>query len=145
VPEPGLVDPATVAPVPWRNGGGLTRPLAEGEGWRVSLADLTGDGPFSAYAGWERTFVPLDGGFVLVVDGVEHATVARQPVVFDGGAEVSLHGLVAPTRALNLMTRGCRGGVRLVPAAEDDDGQPPAAARVALGAWVARIEIEESR
>lgn len=42
---------------PWRNGGGATREVArhpqgaaaDGFEWRVSVADIGADGPFSAY------------------------------------------------------------------------------------------------
>lgn len=42
--------------VPWKNGGGITRNIAEGKTalgptWRLSRADVAGDGPFSNFAG----------------------------------------------------------------------------------------------
>ena len=58
---------AQAVPVPWRNGGGVTRELlrepAEGEAfdWRVSVAQVDQDGPFSSFPGFERVLVLLTG------------------------------------------------------------------------------------
>ena len=68
--------------VPWRNGGGTTLELAtsaqaEGPqpGWRVSIADVTADGPFSGFPGCERTSVLVEGGPLLLdfADGERRA------------------------------------------------------------------------
>ncbi len=53
--------------MPWRNGRGTTleiaREPASGEGfaWRLSLADIAEDGEFSAYPGYSRALVLVDG------------------------------------------------------------------------------------
>jgi environmental stress-induced protein Ves len=58
---------AQAVPVPWRNGGGVTRELdrlpAEGDvfDWRVSVAQVDVDGPFSSFPGHERVLVLLTG------------------------------------------------------------------------------------
>ena len=53
-----------------------SRPLqqeATGFDWRVSLADVTADGPFSAFPGIDRTLTVVEGaGMDLVVDGEHH-------------------------------------------------------------------------
>jgi environmental stress-induced protein Ves len=48
----------------WRNGGGSTRELLawpEATDWqaRISVAEITRDGPFSAFAGVQRWFAVL--------------------------------------------------------------------------------------
>lgn len=54
-------------PVPWRNGGGVTRELlrhpADGDlfDWRVSVAQVDVDGPFSSFPGYDRVLVLLTG------------------------------------------------------------------------------------
>ncbi|MDF3836776.1 HutD family protein, partial [Cupriavidus basilensis] len=61
-----------LAPQPWKNGGGVTREIAawpEGAGmgdfqWRVSVADIAADGPFSAFPGIDRQIVLLEGAGV---------------------------------------------------------------------------------
>lgn len=72
---------ADLTPTPWKNGGGLTREIAtgpEGAGagafdWRVSLADVTADGPFSAFPGVDRILTVVEGaGMDLVVGGEHH-------------------------------------------------------------------------
>ncbi|MEV0703581.1 HutD family protein [Saccharopolyspora sp. NPDC050389] len=112
-----IIDSADTTPQPWRNGRGTTRELwAEPAGadvqWRLSLADLTEDGPFSRFDGVERVFTPVDGGgFELTVDGRPHPADRHRPIRFPGEAAVTVRGLAEPARALNLMTaRGHCGG-----------------------------------
>ncbi|MGR7000643.1 HutD/Ves family protein [Yinghuangia aomiensis] len=64
---------------PWRNGGGETREVAAepsadgGFAWRVSIATIAQDGPFSAFPGVDRTITLLEGaGVHLVGDGLDH-------------------------------------------------------------------------
>lgn len=138
-PDPLVVDPATVAPQPWRNGRGTTRELATGDGWRVSLADLTADGPFSHFPRTDRVFTPLGDGFGLVVDGVAVDVRRHQPIRFPGEAEVSVQGLTRPTQALNVMTdRGSRHGLVTLRAAAERPTSDVAVS-VLLGEHVADI------
>jgi environmental stress-induced protein Ves len=59
---------------PWKNGGGATREIAcwpPGAGlddfdWRASIATIAASGPFSVFAGVDRTIMLLDGGGVLL-------------------------------------------------------------------------------
>lgn len=51
-------------PEPWKNGGGVTRTLAvDGQAavprWRVSIADIEQDGPYSRFPGYDRVSVVL--------------------------------------------------------------------------------------
>jgi len=148
VPRPLVVVPASVAPQPWRNGRGTTRELAVGDGWRVSLADLTEDGPFSVFPGTDRLFTPLADGFELVVDGTPVEARRHRPVAFPGEVDVFLRGLTAPAQALNVMTdrRTWRGVVSVRAAGErlsrhaDHYVRPSdVAVRVLLGGHVADI------
>ena len=58
-----------LASAPWKNGGGSTREIAcwpPGAGfddfdWRVSIATIAASGPFSTFAGVDRTIVLLEG------------------------------------------------------------------------------------
>ncbi|HEV7575615.1 MAG TPA: HutD family protein [Caldimonas sp.] len=116
---------ADVPAQPWLNGGGVTRELLARpgrDGWqvRVSVADVEADGPFSAFAGVSRWFAVLDGaGVVLTTDGVEHRCGPRDDAVaFAGDAATQARLVDGPTRDLNLMLRGVRGGLaRVVPGA----------------------------
>jgi environmental stress-induced protein Ves len=105
-------------PQRWRNGGGTTRELLAWptvHSWRirVSVADVDSDGPFSTFAGVERWFAVLDGnGVELAVDSGRHRlTAAGAPLRFSGEAATTCRLLDGPTRDLNLMLRGMRGGM----------------------------------
>ncbi|MDR6416468.1 HutD family protein [Pseudarthrobacter sulfonivorans] len=101
---------------PWRNGGGVTRELASHPkaasaqdgawDWRVSIADLTKAGDFSAFPGMERVLTVVDGELLLLtVDGAEHPLEKYRPFRFSGDA--AAHGAL-PTgdiRNLNVITR----------------------------------------
>jgi environmental stress-induced protein Ves len=101
---------------PWRNGGGVTRELASHPkaasaqdgawDWRVSIADLTKAGDFSAFPGMERVLTVVDGELLLLtVDGAEHPLEKYRPFRFSGDADA--HGAL-PTgdiRNLNVIAR----------------------------------------
>lgn len=100
----------TIAPEPWRNGLGLTRTVwAEGAGpdWRVSVAEVRQDGPFSSFHGIDRTAVLLRGcridlngaGTTIRLD--EQSRCARFPGEL--ALDARLHA--GPVRLLNVMTR----------------------------------------
>lgn len=99
-----------VSPQPWRNGGGLTRELlawpARGD-WRLrlSVAEVTQDGPFSQFDGVRRWFAVLSGGGVrLLTDGRAYELTAQsQPFQFDGAARTGCQLRDGPTRDFNLM------------------------------------------
>lgn len=107
--------------VPWRNGGGITHEVARGPvdtageefDWRVSVAEVTKDGPFSAYPGVDRVIMVVDGqGMTLTVDGARHELSPHEPFAFRG--ESAVHSTVSgPTRDLNVMTRRERARARV--------------------------------
>lgn len=103
---------------PWKNGGGVTREIAasperagtDGFEWRVSLADVGADGPFSAFPGTERILTVVDGrGMHLVAGGRRLLAERYLPRPFPG--DVPTHGrlLAGPVVNLNVMHR--RGAV----------------------------------
>ena len=96
---------------PWRNGGGVTRELAAWPdardwAWRISVADVEQDGPFSSFDGVARHFAVLSGaGVRLDVDGAVHMLDATSaPFAFDGGARTHCTLIAGATRDFNLMT-----------------------------------------
>jgi uncharacterized protein len=98
---------------PWKNGGGLTREIAvafsddktESVLWRVSLATIDRDGPFSEFRGYDRTIVALDADPVeLDVDGKVFVLEPGQPREFRGEARVACRLRGGATRDLNAMT-----------------------------------------
>jgi uncharacterized protein len=103
---------ADLAPVPWRNGAGVTREVARaaepdknGEPrWRVSIADLRTDGPFSLFPGVHRVAVLVDDEAVeLTVDGVPTVLARFVPFSFGGDAVTRARLLSGPARLLNVM------------------------------------------
>jgi environmental stress-induced protein Ves len=109
-----------VAPQPWRNGGGQTRELfawPTGADWRLrlSLADITQDGPFSAFAGVERWFAVLSGAGVRLGFAGQWASLTPQsePIRFEGAAAPDCRLIDGPTRDLNLMLRELPGAMRI--------------------------------
>jgi len=104
--QPSVVRTDEVPPQPWANGGGTTRELLRaGDGsWRVSLADIERDGPFSSFPGRRRLLTLVDGTVLaLVVDGAEQVVEPRRPFAFDGDANVSASIPEGPVRALNVI------------------------------------------
>jgi len=121
--QPTAVCAADVALQAWRNGGGSTRELLAwpaGADWRLrlSLADITADGPFSAFPGVQRWFAVTGGaGVVLMLaDGERRLTPHGEPICFDGAEAPECRLVEGATRDLNLMLRhGARGCLRRAP------------------------------
>lgn len=110
--------------MPWKNGGGSTTEVAvfpEGAGlgefgWRVSMASVTADGPFSAFPGIDRTLAVLEGeGIALDIEGRETLTLTQDsaPASFPGDAPTLGRLLGGPILDLNVMTRRGRFSHRL--------------------------------
>jgi environmental stress-induced protein Ves len=110
-----LIPFAGLCPVPWKNGGGSTTEIAvfppdagfTDFDWRVSLATISADGPFSVFPGVDRTLALLEGhGVTLDIDGEPALVSAAEPVVsFEGDARVSAKLNRGTTTDFNAMTR----------------------------------------
>jgi uncharacterized protein len=107
-----LVPLAQVRPVPWHNGGGVTRELlawAKSDEWtvRFSVAEVARDGPFSRLPGVRRWFAVLSGqGVRLRVGTVTHQLEQQTPPFeFDGAADTDCELLGDSTLDFNLMLR----------------------------------------
>ncbi|BAL97151.1 HutD/Ves family protein [Rubrivivax gelatinosus] len=109
-----------VAPRPWANGGGRTRELVAGPRgghwrWRLSLAELEADGPFSSLPGVWRWLALVEGDAVELEfdDRVLALRPGDPPLAFDGALppRCRLHG--GRARALNLMLRDLDGSLAL--------------------------------
>lgn len=110
-------------PVPWKNGGGVTREVAawppgadfDDFAWRISMAEVREDGPFSSFPGVDRVLAVLEGGLRLNVEGgdVFDLTPDTAPAAFDGGAPTTSHLTAAPVLDLNVMTRRAAASARV--------------------------------
>lgn len=101
-----VVRSGEMSPQPWANGGGTTRELlaADDGSWRVSLADIDTDGPFSSFPGAQRLLAVVDGPVLaLVVDGAEQVVEPRRPFAFPGDAAVVASVPEGPVRVLNVI------------------------------------------
>jgi environmental stress-induced protein Ves len=101
---------------PWRNGGGVTREVARHSrtpsaldnswDWRVSIAEVSKAGPFSAFAGMDRVLTVIDGELLLLsVDGAEHPLEKYRPFRFSGDAAAAGALPTGDIRDLNVITR----------------------------------------
>jgi environmental stress-induced protein Ves len=93
-----VIAPSQYRRTPWKNGGGLTEEIAahpegaalDGFDWRISIAAVDRDGPFSRFPGVDRT--------ITLIEGRRHAAFGPdrdvvldtlfEPYVFDGGDAV---------------------------------------------------------
>ena len=101
--------------MPWKNGGGVTEEIAthpEGAGldrfdWRVSIAEVARDGPFSRFPGIDRTIALIEGAGMRLSGG-RHDVVLRtpfEPYAFDGEDPVDCALVSGPVRDFNAMVR----------------------------------------
>ena len=103
-------------PEPWKNGGGVTRTLAADPAghWRVSIADIDRDGPYSRFPGHDRVSVVLSGaGVALRGDGVAVALRPREPALFSGDVALQSRLEDGPVRVLNLFVQRGRARARV--------------------------------
>jgi environmental stress-induced protein Ves len=119
-----LIPYASLKATPWKNGGGSTTEIAiapPGAGfdefdWRISLATIAIDGPFSVFPGIDRTLALVDGpGVVLDIDGKDRFLLCDEDPVFEfrGEREITATVGAAPTTDFNVMTRRARCHHRL--------------------------------
>jgi hypothetical protein len=139
-----VLSPSDYRRMPWKNGGGHTTEIAvhpPGAGfasftWRVSMADVLQDGPFSPFSGIDRTLVLLAGaGMRLTGDGEPlELRTTFEPVGFSGDRALTCNLVAGPVRDFNLMVR--RGTARgdIVVRREGGDTIAPADAYVCYAA-----------
>lgn len=121
--------------MPWKNGGGETREVLVSPAgaalheidWRISLATIATDGPFSTFEGVERTLSVIQGaGIRLTVDGAPPVPLLDNsvPFTFAGESATSATLVDGTIVDLNVMTRrdrfhhsvrrlSCAGSLRL--------------------------------
>lgn len=111
-----VLRPADHKRMPWKNGGGETVEIAispDGAGladfdWRVSMATVATDGPFSSFPVIDRTLSILEGnGMQLFIEGREPVllTQASDPLFFPADVPVAAKLTDGTITDLNVMTR----------------------------------------
>ncbi len=121
----------------WKNGGGSTTEIAieppdaslERFDWRISMARVASDGPFSEFPDIDRTLAVISGnGLHLSIDGRPPVTLDRDsdPIQFPGDIATSARLLSGEITDLNVMSRRQRFSHRLLrlqqPVSSDFDG-----------------------
>jgi len=98
----------------WKNGGGWTSEIAahpagaEAFDWRISIAEIESDGPFSAFPGCDRHIALLEGnGMQLDFDAApaERLEQRLRFVTFSGDWRASGRLLSGPVRDFNVIVR----------------------------------------
>ena len=120
-----LIQYASLRPTPWKNGGGVTTELAmspPGAGlddfdWRVSLASIAEDGPFSQFPGVDRTLVMVAGDGVLLEVGDQRVVLSPSEPLVEFAGEDPVHATVGGQSTLdfNVLTRRGRYRHRIEP------------------------------
>lgn len=139
---------------PWANGGGITYEVMRSPqggadfDWRVSIAEIANDGPFSLYPEVDRVLILLRGAMDLVIDGVSRQVPRFSPIAFAGESDVEARLSQGPTMDLNVMTRRGRAEaqVDLLTGPAVPLGRVHAAARAVIvldGVWTA-VGVAES-
>lgn len=123
--------------VPWKNGLGMTREIATGGGtasvddwgWRLSMASVVQDGPFSLFPGIDRIIAVIEGDGMDLTDaaGTILPLEPFEPVSFSGDDEWTGRLRNGPVRDLNIMTRR---------------GRYTATAEIVSGPYEASLETE---
>jgi environmental stress-induced protein Ves len=101
---------------PWKNGAGSTTEIAVAPAgaslmtfdWRISMARVASDGPFSDFPGIDRTLAVVKGsGLVLTIGSDAPVTLssATEPVSFPADKPTSARVVAGEITDLNVMTR----------------------------------------
>jgi environmental stress-induced protein Ves len=107
--------------MPWKNGGGTTTEVAisppgatlGGFDWRISMATIERDGPFSSFPDIDRTLTLLDGKRLdLTIDNAAPVVLTPEAPTLSFGGESQAAAAVpaGPITDFNVMSR--RGGWR---------------------------------
>jgi len=101
----------------WKNGGGWTTQIAVSPpdaaefDWRVSIAEIDSNGPFSPFPGCERHIALLEGaGMQLDVDGEQGVRLDQRLRFHTFSGDRAAHGrlLSGPVRDFNVIVRRAR-------------------------------------
>ncbi|MFP5392094.1 MAG: HutD family protein [Gammaproteobacteria bacterium] len=111
-----LIPYAGLESSPWKNGAGCTTEIAaappgatfDSFDWRISLATISHDGPFSHFPGIDRTLALVDGpGATLDIGNGSRFLLCEEEPIFEFAGEANIAATLAggPTTDFNVMTR----------------------------------------
>lgn len=140
LPAAGRVESA------WKNGGGTTSEVMiwppdadlNNFDWRISIADIESDGPFSLFPGIDRTLCILDGAgiFLDVAGRLQKLTAQSMPFRFAGDIDCRARLLDGPISDLNVMTRRGRSEHRVIRMGGRDGFAAKINAPLAIAVWI---------
>lgn len=146
---------AKLTPAPWKNGGGITREIAStsddrGLLWRLSLAEIEREGPFSLFAGLDRILTVVAGeGLVIELPERSQRLDPMLPFRFSGTTPITAHLSTDLVRALNIFYRPDHLSVAVYPlhggarrAVRAKHGETVAIHMVSGGAALNGVELE---
>ncbi len=119
-----IITPEQFKTIPWKNGKGQTTELAISENgtinnfdWRLSIASVVEDGPFSNFSGFERNLILLEGEGIELTHDVEHVDILDKPLSvssFNGGSKTVGKLIDGPIIDFNLMTKNGKYQVEFI-------------------------------
>jgi environmental stress-induced protein Ves len=108
-----IINKAMFRKMPWANGMGTTTELFAHRNersdrilWRISMATVSSDGPFSHFAGYDRILVLIEGAGLRLdhQDGTEHClTSAYQLAIFSGDVATHATLIDGPVQDFNVI------------------------------------------
>ena len=110
-----IIRHADCRPMPWKNGGGVTTEIMawppeaglDAFDWRISMAQVASGGPFSVFAGIDRTLTVLEGTMRLAVEGTRDRVLSSEtgPYAFPGDVATAAELIEGAVLDFNVMTR----------------------------------------
>jgi uncharacterized protein len=104
-----IIAPEKFVTMAWKNGGGMTHEVAKHEiagklAWRLSIADVNSDGPFSMFNGFSRILTVIEGaGLVLSAPHLTLDAMPLQPTAFPGEWPIDCRRLNGNVRDFNVI------------------------------------------
>ncbi len=137
--------------VPWKNGLGTTLEIAtdarhSGDPWtwRLSIADVVTNAPFSPFEGCERFIACLDGGMRLVTKtGVVDVPREGPALQFSGDDDTNGELRGGPCRDLNLIVQRARWQAALELVRGDAERETHAVTTLLVYVVTGRATVEE--
>ena len=108
-----ITSPGDFITMPWRNGLGSTIEVLKHQPgdsfqWRLSMADVTEDGAFSDFSGYDRCLILINGAGVTLTDNKTQTWALKSQLDtahFKGEDLINARLHDGPIRDFNLMTR----------------------------------------
>ncbi len=104
-----IIPPSDFKTMPWKNSGGITHEILKEERddkllWRLSIAEVASDGPFSLFPSLSRILTVIEGeGLVLQAPDRELRALPLSPLAFSGDLPISGKRIGGDVRDFNVI------------------------------------------